>query len=130
MSKSTVVFDKTKQLLLIYGYIRAYLKHYFMSNIVDIIKEFYVLKFYWDKTHLVNGLILNENDLIVTHTTTDANCNLPIMCNIIFESGIHFYEIEIVNQVAEYDLFIGVVYDEYIPKRARYIGKGNNEWGF
>ena len=94
MCDKIVQISKKKQMLLMYGYLRKNINDFTINIIFDIIKEYIIIPFCWDKNTLLNGLILSNNDLIVRHNGTNQ-WNYIVICNVIFETGIHFYEIRV-----------------------------------
>ena len=118
-----------EELILIYGYLREYLKDYMINNISNIVKKYYIIKYYWYKSDWLKGLNILNNGLIVKHIGQDCY-NFPITCNVIFECGINSYEIEIINFDDSYGIVIGVVGIDYIPKHSVcFIGLDLNTFG-
>ena len=87
--------SKEKQLLLIYGYLRLNLNNYFINNIVNILKEYVIQKFYWDSNTIFNGsLTFYDNNLVVKHNGKQST-NYMVFCNVVFDSGTHIFEVKI-----------------------------------
>ena len=121
---------KEKKLILIYGYIRENIKHYFINNIVDVIKEYFIQKFGFDAKTLLYGLKLSNDNCIVTHNGRDR-VNYLVLTDTVFNTGKHYFEIKLIKINNNYDICIGLVPNGYKPIhqsiRPGYRGVG---WGY
>ena len=114
------------QKLLIYGYSIEYMTNYSINNIVNIISDYYILPFYWNKGNLTNEIILINNKRIAKYNGNDRR-HYGIVCDIIFDSGIHYYTIKIIEINKTYDIMMGYVPSNYQPKKG-HIGNTNAGW--
>ena len=128
MSTAFMIIDKSKQLVLILGYIKQYVNEYWINNIIKIIKNYLVNPFYWDYKTLLKQIKLTNNGLIATHQT--GSINTPLICDIIFKSGKHSFTIKALEFTSNFNIIIGVVPSKYIPKSGSYIGDVDGGWGY
>ena len=131
MSDVVLEISKKQQISLIYGYLRENINDYTINMLFSIIKKYIIIPFCWDKNTLLNGMILNENNLIVKHNGKNE-WNYIIICNIIFETGIHYFEIKVISRNYSLDdICYGYVPSNYIPKcEDEYQHLGKHGWGY
>ena len=119
--------SKEREVLLIFGYLRTHIHNFTINNMVNIVKYYCIIPYEWDKNTLLNGLILSNKNLIVKHNGSNHR-NHTIICDIIFENGINYFEIKILNIKSIFDIFIGFVKLNYKPNTS-YVGFDNG-WGY
>ena len=117
-------------MLLIYGYLRENINNYTINMIFNIVKKYIIIPFCWDKSSLLKGMVLSNNNLIVTHNGTNE-WNYIVICNIIFKTGIHFFEVKVISRNKDFnDICYGFIPSDYIPKitEDEFEHLGNHGW--
>ena len=121
--------SKLKKERLVYGYVREFIEDYSINYITNIILEYYIIPFCWNKGDISNDIILLKNDSRIAIFNQKSSKNMTIVCDTIFDSDIHYYTIKIIKFDSSFDIIMGFVPSKYKPKKD-YVGDINAGFGY